>query len=288
MNVYVSNQGKDKVEWFHERKDTVRENYYLVNEEAVTILYKLGYTLSDIKSSQQLLDIIYSRDNSQVGFYKNPLELPLDILIENKEFFRSIVKDTTLDTLITMLKTLRDLRDVYDIKTSGYLMYSTSIGPILSALQKSTEETGLYTVSKAFLNRLRKQLPKNSKCSVTKHINKKIEDGKSIFPLLISTNSACATIYVTYKAEKMKLIVYDDQINYRIYGKKITLNEPTKDYVLDKAFGKFNRNYHKNKNKFKYVGLKAHYSRKRFEELLKEKFSEKDLKIITDNLVYLK
>jgi hypothetical protein len=57
---------------------------------------------------------------------------------------------------------------------------------------------------------------------------------------------------------------------------------------LDKAFSNFNRNYNKNKNKFKYIGLKAHFSIKRFEELLKERFSEKDLKIITDNLVYLK
>jgi hypothetical protein len=86
----------------------------------------------------------------------------------------------------------------------------------------------------------------------------------------------------------MKLMVCENDINYRIYNKRITLNGLTKNYVLEKAFGNFNRNYHKNKNRFKYVGLKAHYSRKRFEDLLKEKFSQKDLKIITDNLVYIK
>jgi hypothetical protein len=291
MNIYVSNQDKeDKDDWFHATsKDNIKENYYRINEEAVTILYKLGYNLSEIKSSQQLLNIVYSRDNSQVGFYHNPLELPLDILIENKEFFRSIIKDTSLDTLISMLKTLRNLRDVYDIKASAYLMYLSSVGSILSALHQSTEETGLYTVSKGFLNRLKKQLPKNSKCSVTKHINKKIETEKLSLNIFRRDDSTfCSTINITYKTEKMKLMVCENDINYRIYNKRITLNGLTKNYVLEKAFGNFNRNYHKNKNRFKYVGLKAHYSRKRFEDLLKEKFSQKDLKIITDNLVYIK
>jgi hypothetical protein len=288
MNIYVSNKDlKDKEDWFCEPTiEPVKENYYQINEEGLTILYKLGYTLSEIKSNQQLLNIIYSRDNIQTGFYKNPLELPLDILFENKEFFRAIIKDTTLDTVIIMLKTLRTLRDVYGIKTSPNFMYLSAVKSVLSTLHQSVEETGLYVVSKVFLNRLKKQLPKNAKCSVTKHINKKIESVSSIsFSLLRDERETfgSATIYVTYRTEKMKLMVHESFIDHRIYNEKIKIS-----CFLDKAFSNFNRNYNKNKNKFKYIGLKAHFSIKRFEELLKERFSEKDLKIITDNLVYLK
>jgi hypothetical protein len=293
MSVYIGNKDRVKSDnWFTDAITApIVESFYAINEEGLTILYKLGYTLSEIKSSQQLLNIVYTRENNQIVFYKNPLELPLDILIENKEFFRSIIKDTTLDTIMNMLNTLRTLHDVYGIKTSAYIMYLSSTNIILKALHQAVEETGLYVVSKPFLNRLKKQLPKNAKCSVTKHINKKIENESSIFSLLKNHETAYSTIQITHKTEKMRLMVYESSINYRIYDKKISLSlidKPSKTYLLDKAFRNFSRNYEKNKNKLKYSGLKAHYSVKRFEELLRENFSEKDLKSITENLVYLK
>ena len=122
----------------------------------------------------------------------------------------------------------------------------------------------------------------------------KIQNNDKSIPLSLSyitnvTPSPSATIVISYKNERMKLNVFDSYIDYIIYDKKTNSKfNDLKDSVLNKSFGNFYANYKKSKNKFKYIGLKAHYSKKRFQELLKEKFSEKDLKIITENLVYLK
>jgi len=290
--IYQSNKNKDPDEWFFDSKSKtgqVKEQYYGVNEEGVTILYKLGYTLSDIKSDTRLLNMVYTRD-SNLTFYKNPLELPVDVLIENKEFFRSILKDTTIETIISTIKSIRSLRDLYGVSLPASAVYSTSLDNMIKSLDTAVQETGLYVVSKGFLNRLKKQLPKNTRCSVTKHINKKISTDNSIFPLLKNYNDdICATIHISYRSEKMRLMVYEDYINHRIYGQKISLDfgSVSKDSVLNKAFSKFNKNYNKNKNKFRYAGLKAHFSKQRFEQLLQEKCSEKSFKYIIENLVYL-
>ena len=291
--IYQSNKNKESSEWFFDsniKPAQVKEPYYCINEEGVTILYKLGYTLSDIKSSTILLNMVYARD-SNLAFYKNPLELPVDILVENKEFFRSILKDSTIQTIINTIKIIHCLRSLYGISISASMVYSMSFDNVMKSLDTAVEETGLYVVSKGFLNRLKKQLPKNAKCSVTKHINKKITPDSSIFPhLKNNSDNICATIHISYKSEKMRLMVYEDYIHHRIYGQKISLDDfgnVSKDSVLNKAFAKFNRNYNKNKNKFRYAGLKAHYSKKRFEQLLQEKCSDKSFKYFMENVVYL-
>jgi hypothetical protein len=304
-NVYYNNKGKtENYSWFtssHLNIVEPKENYYSINENAVTILYKLGYTSYEIKNSEKLFKLVYSRDGNTVGFYLNPSKSPLDILDENKDFFKSVVDNSTIENDIigvikNMLNTMRILRDVYGIKINTDTMYYKSIDGILLSLSHAVEKTGLYTVSQPFLNRLKKQLPKKSKCSVTKHINKKIiNEGVNVLNYLSyhqdGGDKRCATILVTHKAEKMRLMVHESFINHRIYDRKIRLSlleEHSKTHILDRAFGNFYRNYNKNKDKPKYVGLKAHYSRKEFERLLKEKYSEKDFKSIVESLVYLK
>lgn len=301
-NVYYNNKGKiDTNSWFTSKTTETKENYYSINENAVTILYKLGYTSYEIKNSEKLFKLVYSRDGNTVGFYLNPSKSPLDILDENKDFFKGVVDNSTIENDIigvikNMLNTMRILRDVYGIKINTDTMYYKSIDGILLSLSHAVEKTGLYTVSQPFLNRLKKQLPKKSKCSVTKHINKKIiNEGVNMLNYLSyhqdGGDKRCATILVTHKAEKMRLMVHESFINHRIYDRKIrlsSLEEHSKTYILDRAFGNFYRNYNKNKDKSKYVGLKAHYSRKEFERLLKEKYSEKDFKSIVESLVYLK
>jgi hypothetical protein len=290
--IYQSNKNKESNEWFFDSKiktEQVKEPYYCINEEGVTILYKLGYTLSDIKSSTILLNMVYARD-SNLAFYKNPLELPVDVLVENKEFFRSILKDSTIQTVINTIKIIHCLRSLYGISLSASMVYSIPLDDLMKSLDTAVEETGLYVVSKGFLNRLKKQLPKNARCSVTKHINKKITPDTSIFPLLKNrADNVCATIDISYRSEKMRLMVYEDYINHRIYGQKISLDFETvsKESVLKNTFAKFNKNYNKNKNKFRYAGLKAHYSKKRFEQLLQEKCSDKSFKYFMENVVYL-
>ena len=109
--IYQSNKNKDPEEWFFDSKiktAQVKEPYYCINEEGVTILYELGYTLSDIKSSTILLNMVYARD-SNLAFYKNHLELPVDVLVENKEFFRSILEDSTIQTIINTIKIIHCL-----------------------------------------------------------------------------------------------------------------------------------------------------------------------------------
>ena len=301
-NVYYNNKGKiDTNSWFTSKTTETKENYYSINENTLTILYKLGYLSHEIKNSEKLFKFVYSRDTNASGFYLNPSKLPLDILIENKIFFKGVVDNSMIDSNIieiikNMLNTMRVLRDVYGIKINTDTMHYKSVDGILLSLSHAVEKTGLYTVSKPFLNRLKKQLPKNSKCSVTKHINKKIvnEDINSLnynISYQDGGDKRCATILIAHKSEKMRLMVHELFINHRIYDRKIRLSsleeKSTKTYVLDRAFGKFYRNYNKSKNKEKYVGLKAHYSRKEFERLLKEKYSEKDFKSIIENLVYL-
>jgi hypothetical protein len=300
-NIYYNNKGKTEANsWFTSKTTVTKENYYSINENALTILYKLGYSSYEIKNSEKLFKLVYSRDGNTIGFYLNPSNLPLDILIENKDFFKGVVDNSTIEsgvieTVKNMLNTMRVLHDVYGIKVNTDIMYYKSIDGMLLSLSHAVEKTGLYTVSQPFLNRLKKQLPKKSKCSITKHINKKIinEDINSLNYISYQDggDKRCATILIAHKSEKMRLMVHENFINHRIYDRKImlsSLEEKSKTYVLDRAFGKFYRNYNKNKNKEKYVGLKAHYSRKEFERLLKEKYSEKDFKSIIENLVYLR
>jgi hypothetical protein len=98
-----------------------------------------------------------------------------------------------------------------------------------------------------------------------------------------------AAIILTYRKERMRLMVRDNFIATRVYKKvSLSTSNETKNNVLEQHFSKFDRNYNKNKNKLKYVGLKAHYSKKEFERMLKEKYSEKDFKLIMKDLVYLK
>ena len=301
-NIYYHNKGKEeKCDWFSDKQtdSDVKEIYYTINENALTILYKLGYTAHEIKNGK-LFKLVYSRDNT-TGFYLNPSKLPLDILIENKTFFKSVIENTNevnldgcIHSITNMLNVMRVLRDVYCVKINTDIMYfgSISIDGVLSSLANAVERTGLYTVSQTFLNRLKKQLPKGSKCSITKHINKRITtNSESIFWKVEHDydDKRFATIILSYRKEKMRLMVHENFMNDRVYNKGISLSalDETKNCILKQHFSKFNRNYNKNKNKAKYVGLKAHYSRKEFERLLKEKYSEKDLKSIMKNLVYL-
>ena len=301
-NVYYSNKGKEeKFNWYLDKQaeGNVKEIYYTINENALTILYKLGYTSHEIKNNNKLFKLVYSRDNTidnTIGFYLNPSKLPLDILIENKTFFKSIIEnqvEVDLNTITKILNIACILRDVYGIKINTDIMYYRSIDGILSSLAYTVEKTGLYTVSQTFLNRLKKQLPKGSKCSVTKHINKKITENSEPVLWRIGQDDGSkrfATIILSYRKEKMRLIVRENFMVTRVYNKKVSLStsNETKNGVLEQHFSKFNRNYNKNKNKLKYAGLKAHYSKKEFERMLKEKYSEKDFKSIMENIVYLK
>jgi hypothetical protein len=296
-NVYYSNKGKEeKCNWYvdntnKQAEGNVKEIYYTINENALTILYKLGYTSHEIKNNDKLFKLVYSRDNT-IGFYHNPSKLPLDILIEYKTFFKSMVENKVdLNTITKMLNISRVLRDVYGIKVNMDIMYYGSISGVLSSLAYAVEKTGLYAVSQTFLNRLKKQLPKGSKCSITKHINKKMTENSGSFSWGIQDieSERFAAIILTYRKERMRLMVRDNFIATRVYKKvSLSTSNETKNNVLEQHFSKFDRNYNKNKNKLKYVGLKAHYSKKEFERMLKEKYSEKDFKLIMKDLVYLK
>ena len=296
-NVYYSNKGKEeKCNWFVENTNkqaegNVKEIYYTINENALTILYKLGYTSHEIKNNDKLFKLVYSRDNT-IGFYHNPSKLPLDILIEYKTFFKSMVENKVdLNTITKMLNISRVLRDVYGIKVNMDIMYYGSINGVLSSLAYAVEKTGLYAVSQTFLNRLKKQLPKGSKCSITKHINKKMTENSGSFSWGTQDieSERFAAIILTYRKERMRLMVRDNFIATRVYKKvSLSTSNETKNNVLEQHFSKFDRNYNKNKNKLKYAGLKAHYSKKEFERMLKEKYSEKDFKLIMKDLVYLK
>jgi hypothetical protein len=296
-NVYYGNKGKEeKCNWYvdntnKQAEGNVKEIYYTINENALTILYKLGYTSHEIKNNDKLFKLVYSRDNT-IGFYHNPSKLPLDILIEYKTFFKSMVENKVdLNTITKMLNISRVLRDVYGIKVNMDIMYYGSISGVLSSLAYAVEKTGLYAVSQTFLNRLKKQLPKGSKCSITKHINKKMTENSGSFSWGIQDieSERFAAIILTYRKERMRLMVRDNFIATRVYKKvSLSTSNETKNNVLEQHFSKFDRNYNKNKNKLKYVGLKAHYSKKEFERMLKEKYSEKDFKLIMKDLVYLK
>jgi hypothetical protein len=296
-NVYYSNKGKEeKCNWYvdntnKQAENNVKEIYYTINENALTILYKLGYTSHEIKNNDKLFKLVYYRDNT-IGFYHNPSKLPLDILIEYKTFFKSMVENKVdLNTITKMLNISRVLRDVYGIKVNMDIMYYGSINGVLSSLAYAVEKTGLYAVSQTFLNRLKKQLPKGSKCSITKHINKKMTENSGSFSWGTQDieSERFAAIILTYRKERMRLMVRDNFIATRVYKKvSLSTSNETKNNVLEQHFSKFDRNYNKNKNKLKYAGLKAHYSKKEFERMLKEKYSEKNFKLIMKDLVYLK
>lgn len=296
-NIYYSNKSKEeRWDWYtnnnnKQAEGNVKEIYYTINENALTILYKLGYTSHEIKNNDKLFKLLYSRDNT-IGFYHNPSKLPLDILIEYKTFFKSMIENQVdLNTITKMLNISHVLRDVYNIKVNMNIMYYGSINGVLSSLAYAVEKTGLYAVSQTFLNRLKKQLPKGSKCSITKHINKKMTENSGSFSWGTQDieSERFATIILMYKKERMRLMVRDNFIATRVYKKvSLSTSNETKNNVLEQHFSKFDRNYNKNKNKLKYAGLKAHYSKKEFERMLKEKYSEKDFKLIMKDLVYLK
>ena len=296
-NIYYSNKSKEeRWDWYtnnnnKQAEGNVKEIYYTINENALTILYKLGYTSHEIKNNDKLFKLLYSRDNT-IGFYHNPSKLPLDILIEYKTFFKSMIENQVdLNTITKMLNISHVLRDVYNIKVNMNIMYYGSINGVLSSLAYAVEKTGLYAVSQTFLNRLKKQLPKGSKCSITKHINNKMTENSGSFSWGTQDieSERFATIILMYKKERMRLMVRDNFIATRVYKKvSLSTSNETKNNVLEQHFSKFDRNYNKNKNKLKYAGLKAHYSKKEFERMLKEKYSEKDFKLIMKDLVYLK
>lgn len=261
-------------------------NYYRINGIFVTILYKLGYGINDIKTNSVIFGMLYIND---AQYYFEKPTIPVDILFEHKEFFiclindgsrNSISSDSLSDLIISTLKMVRIFRDVYNIKMNPNIIYKQTVNDILSALHDSVEKTGMYCVSNSFLNRLKKQLPKNSKCHVTKYINKTLND-TSFIGKLRENPIPCSVLIIRDKNDTLRLRVYETNIQLRAF-KPIQSNS-----LLLKSYDRFRKNFDKNANKEKYVGLKAHYSIKVFEEHLKERCTKNDFDFIFKNLVYI-
>ena len=315
IHIHEKNKNKKELDWWdssNTKKENERENYYHINAFGLTILYNLGYTIYDIKTDHNLLEVVYNRNDSYGSspfntniLHENISLLSLDVLVDNKEFFKSMIKQHPeyVKTITQLIKDFCVLRDVYGVKIDMETLYYCGSTFIFKSLGAAVETTGIYTVSKNFLSRLKKQLPQNTECGITKNINKKInlnEQHKGYVTGIISglyngdSEKRFATLILTHKKTKLKLMVGEDYINHREFKGKTKLSvfdfdsKKEKTSELTKSFYKFNSNFNKNKNKSSYVGLKAHYSRAEFEKLLSQEFSEKDFKMVSKNLVYLK
>lgn len=313
IHIYEKNKNKKDLDWWDSsatKKENEKESYYNINEFGLTILYNLGYTIYDIKTDHNLLEVVYNRNDSYGSLHFNALQenissLCLDVLVDNKEFFKSMIKQHPeyVKTITQLIKDFRILRDVYGIKIDMETLYYCGSTFIFKSLGAAVETTGIYTVSKNFLSRLKRQLPQNTECGIAKNINRKInlnDQHKGWNTGIISglyngdNEKRFATLMLTHKKTKLKLMVGEDYINHREFKGKTKLSvfdfdsKKEKTSELTKSFYKFNSNFNKNKNKSSYVGLKAHYSRAEFEKLLSQEFSEKDFKMVSENLVYLK
>jgi hypothetical protein len=307
LNYWVFvNKKNGKENWFDEESDKIKKNtlYYSIDEFNLTILYKLGFSVSNIIANKKLSSFLFVQENHVTQFYKNPAKkIPLDILTRNKSSLINIllIENAPRDIIYNLLDKIKIIKDVYGVSVNPDIIYHTDIDQIALALNEATCETGLYTVSKSFLDKVKRVVNnKKIKCSVKpmNRVNKDAKIAESFFsfkrPNLYSEKFCSIITFSDHNGNKIKtLLVYTDHCQTTQYkkSKTISLNDlmvNNKQDALDKAIGKIMSLFDVKDDKLKYTGLKAVYSKKVFEEIMVKKYSEENFKSVMNNIVYLK
>ena len=89
-----------------------------------------------------------------------------------------MIENAPRDIIYNLLDKMKIIKDVYGVSVNPDIIYHTDIDQIASALNEATYQTGLYTVSKSFLDKVKKVVNnKKIKCSV-KPMNR-VKDAKN-------------------------------------------------------------------------------------------------------------
>lgn len=198
-----------------------------------------------------------------------------------EKYFSEIFSETihVIDQIIKTKITINTIFSV-DIKLTPGITDKT-IKELYKALIKATNHTGYIYPSKAFLNRIKKSFGPKTKISIHRNggkdlVNDLFPDFKlsdSINSFLIDSNpspKAKIRLIISDKKTKVALTIDEKNFDWRTIEYTGLKKELNKNPLTNKIIKLSNR-YTRNKNILKYVGFKAAYSKKVFEEILKEK-----------------
>ena len=315
LNYWVYANNKEKINWFDETANGSKnreQDYYSINPYNLAIVYKLGFYASEIIGDHRLIDFVFIKSSKYENQYyinsKVCKKIPFDILEKHKVFFRELIFatiNTSKDSVFSLLMDLKRLKNIYGLSVDPNIIYHTNINLIFSSLDLAVLHTGLYVVSKTFLNKLKKTIAKEklkigfaTKDKEIYKFNPVVKKFEMIIADKLVQTSTNMHAQIELRDNKNQLIakiwVYPDSIQHTKFRKK---NEP--DYIefttpkektetfqgrLINLAKKFDMSH----DQLKYSGLKAVYSKKSFENFMAEKYSEKNLESVMKGIVYLK
>ncbi len=267
-----------------------------VDVVGLKILYHLGYSADQISNSKVFEPIIFPKNLTSYYTAITPDQFDLAKKLtaleikENIDFFRLVIdKDAFITNSVLAVFNLRKkIEIIYGLKIEVMTLVNNTnlMNKIEGLLYQATENTGVYTVSDRFLNKLKKHLPEGSTISVGK---KSIDH--SFKEKTYENNSSTALITVKHKKEIYKMYIDDSGVKWfnRVGDSdRINIFEPTpkktKTSELYKAVRSFEVSLRKS---VKQIPLRAKYSKKYFEHLLGDVITRNEYENIVKNLVYL-
>lgn len=276
------------------------------------IIYNLGYSFEEIISNEVLMTLVFS------DFYNwNDVKMKLILsdsfvktLKENKTFFRYYIEayknldpsdlNRPLERIVSTVMLKNQLKNIFNLDlTLNEGIKHSDLVLIWNCACKATRHSGFFYPSKTFMNRLKKLFGTETKIST--HRTKLSVLSDELFPqykkekyilddfnsatinsnsdvvikLLVKNKKINVSLTITFEYLDFKTI-YSQEDYPKIRRIKINQNETIKKIIaLQKRFGK-------QKSISDYVGFKAAYSKKLFNEFLSDKSFE-----LKEYLVYL-